>query len=190
MPVRSASGSRDSRSTYAGKGKARRATTSSGNFFSMMTSSSTEYRTFFTLTAAITARRNMNASNGKSGSVFSSQWYPIRLAQTRASSRMVVVRGPLMVFLPGICAKIASRFSKKNAVEVDTLCCRKALPSQLGRPFCRQCMCQYSGSPLHSGFARCLRRSRWHLIPSRFSASGKFPESSGSFARAPHFLHL
>ena len=63
------------------------------------------YRTFFRITATTAAVRYISPSNGKDGSVFASQSYPIRSAQIRASSRMVVDRVPLMVFLPGSGAK-------------------------------------------------------------------------------------
>jgi len=46
--------------------------------------------------------------------VFTRQWYPIRSAQMRASSRIVVARRPLIVFLPFLCAGIhASVFRKE-----------------------------------------------------------------------------
>ncbi len=84
----------------------------------MMQSSLIAYRTFFSITATTAAVRYINASNGSAGSVFVSQWYPICSAQIRASSRMVVDRDPLRVFLQ-IFLKNALPVFKKNAVEID-----------------------------------------------------------------------
>jgi len=99
--------------------------TSSGNFFSMMQLSLSPYRTFFSITATTAAERYISPSKSKAGSVFDNQWYPIRSAQDRASSRMVVDRGPLIIFLLVIGAKNWHlQFSSKNAGVVDTLCCQ------------------------------------------------------------------
>ena len=79
-----------------------------------MQSSLIAYRTFFSLTATTAAVRYISPSNDNAGSVFTSQWYPIRSAQICASSRMVVVRCPLMVFLLFICAGIHALFFRKE----------------------------------------------------------------------------